>query len=107
MAAAPPPPPPPVAGGPGGRAPARRARAGAVPLGSRAADWDGDGIGFAEESIGDESATAALAAALDRDELGRALRKLPESHRRVIVLKFFGGLEIHELCAALGCSRPT
>ena len=85
---------------------ARRGRR-TVPLGVRAADWDGDGIGLAEESIGDESATAALAAALDRDELGRALRQLPESHRRVIVLKFFDGLEIDELCAALGCSRPT
>jgi RNA polymerase sigma-70 factor (ECF subfamily) len=85
-----------------------------VPLGVRASDWDdaadGDG-GRArnghEALIGDEAAAAALGAALDREVLRRALRDLPEGHRRVLVMKFYDGLETDELCAALGCSRPT
>lgn len=76
-----------------------------VPLGMRASDLDGDRPN--EESIGDEAALAAFAAALDRDVIRRALVALPETHRQLIVLKFFDGLEIDELCAALGCSRPT
>lgn len=85
---------------------ARRGRR-TVPLGVRAADWDDGDIGLADASIVDESAAAALATALDRDVVRRALHDLPDAHRRVIVLKFFDGLEIDELCAALGCSRPT
>ena len=60
-----------------------------------------------DELAGDDAAAAAFAAALDRDVLRRALVNLPEGHRRLIVLKFFDGLEIDELCAALGCSRAT
>jgi RNA polymerase sigma-70 factor (ECF subfamily) len=67
---------------------------------------DGRGHGR-DELAGDDAATAAFAAALDRDVLRRALVNLPESHRRLIVLKFFDGLELDELCAALGCSRTT
>jgi RNA polymerase sigma-70 factor (ECF subfamily) len=59
------------------------------------------------EEIGDERAAAAFAAAVDREALGRALLAIPESHRRVIVLRFFDGLEGDELGAALGCSRGT
>ena len=76
-----------------------------IPLGMRASDLDGDRPN--EESIGDEAALAAFAAALDRDVIRQALVALPETHRQLIVLKFFDGLEIDELCAALGCSRPT
>jgi RNA polymerase sigma-70 factor (ECF subfamily) len=76
-----------------------------VPLGMRASDLDGDRPD--EAAIGDEAALAAFAAALDRDVIRRALVALPETHRQLIVLKFFDGLEIDELCAALGCSRPT
>jgi RNA polymerase sigma-70 factor, ECF subfamily len=57
--------------------------------------------------LGDEAATAAFAAALDRDVVRRALLRLPEPQRRLLVLKFFDGLEIDELCTALGCTRPT
>lgn len=80
-----------------------------VPLGVRASDYD-DGETFGgrdDASLGDEAATRAFAAALDRDVLRRALLALPEPHRRVIVLKYFDGLETEELCAALGCSRAT
>ncbi len=60
-----------------------------------------------EALLGDEAATNAFAAALDRDVVRRALLRLPEAQRRLLVLKFFDGLELDELCTALGCSRPT
>jgi RNA polymerase sigma-70 factor (ECF subfamily) len=89
---------------------ARRARW-TVPLGARAGDYaglgDDDMTGRDDAGLGDDTATRAFAAALDRDVLRRALLQLPEAHRRVIVLKFFDGLELDELCAALGCSRAT
>jgi RNA polymerase sigma-70 factor (ECF subfamily) len=79
-----------------------------IPLGIRASDLDeADDDRNLAESIGDEAATRAFAAAIDRDTLRRALQRVPEVHRRVIVLKYFDGLEIEELCAALGCSRST
>ncbi len=78
-----------------------------IPLGMRASDAWGDGDRDAVPEPGDDTAAAAFAAALDRDVLRRALIRLPETHRRVIVLKYFDGLEIEELCGALGCSRPT
>lgn len=86
-----------------------------VPLGVRASDFeggDGDseagraGIDF-EASIGDEAAAQAFTAALDREVLRDAMRRLPAGHRQVIVMKFFDGLEPDELAAALGCSRST
>ncbi|OLE20228.1 MAG: hypothetical protein AUG49_25680 [Catenulispora sp. 13_1_20CM_3_70_7] len=76
-----------------------------VPLATRGADGDeSPGIG---DRLGDEAAAAAFAATLDRDVLRRALLRLPETHRRLIVLKFFDGLDLDELCAVLDCSRPT
>jgi RNA polymerase sigma-70 factor, ECF subfamily len=59
------------------------------------------------DRLGDDAAAAAFAAAIDRDLLARALLRLPEPHRRLIVLKFYDGLEPVEMCAALGCSRPA
>jgi RNA polymerase sigma-70 factor, ECF subfamily len=85
---------------------ARRQRR-TIPLGVRASDLDEDDDGAAAESISDDAATRAFAAAIDRDVLRRALVRVPEVHRKVIVLKYFDGLEIDELCAALGCSRQT
>ena len=89
---------------------ARRSRW-TVPLGTRAGDYadlDGDErAGRDDPTLGDDAATRAFASALDRDVLRRALLQLPEAHRRVIVLKYFDGLELDELCAALGCSRAT
>lgn len=87
---------------------ARRSRR-TVPLGARASDYDDadDAGGRDDAALGDDTATRAFAAALDRDVLRRALLRLPEAHRRVIVLKYFDGLELDELCAALGCSRAT
>ena len=79
-----------------------------IPLGVRASDLDdGEDDRQTAESLGDESASRAFAAAIDRDTLRRAMVRLPDVHRRVIILKYFDGLEVDELCAALGCSRQT
>jgi RNA polymerase sigma-70 factor, ECF subfamily len=80
-----------------------------VPLGIRAGDGEiGDGgDGDWANRIGDEAAAAAFAATIDRDLLARALLRLPEQHRQVVVLKFYDGLDQQELCAAIGCSPPT
>lgn len=78
-----------------------------IPLGIRASDLDGDDDRAGIEELSDETATRAFTAAVDRDTLRRALQRVPEVHRRVIVLKYFDGLELDELCAALGCSRQT
>lgn len=64
------------------------------------ADRDGD------EEPGD-LALDAMAAALDRDQLRRALLELPGNHREVLVLRFFDDLDVPEICAVLGCSRET
>jgi RNA polymerase sigma-70 factor, ECF subfamily len=49
----------------------------------------------------------ALAAALDRDQLRRALRALPANHREVLVLRFYDDLDVSEICGVLGCSREV
>lgn len=49
----------------------------------------------------------ALADALDRDQLRRALMSLPAQHRDVLVLKFYDDLDTAEICSVLGCSRET
>lgn len=96
---------------------ARRSRR-TVPFGARAGDFAGEAAGEGAhdghrtdaepgDEIGDERATHALAAALDRDTIRRALLRLSETHRQVIVMKFLDGLEIDELCAILECSRAT
>jgi RNA polymerase sigma-70 factor, ECF subfamily len=49
----------------------------------------------------------ALAAALDRDQMRRALLQLPNNHREVLILRFYDDLDIAEICALMGCSRET
>ena len=56
---------------------------------------------------GTDAALEAFAAALDRDELRRALLRLPDGHRQVLVLRFFDDLDIDELCGIFRCSRKT
>ena len=90
---------------------ARRSRH-TVSFGRRASDFEdeaaeGGTLAGDVEGLGDEAATRAFAAALDRDVLRQAILRLPDSHRRVIVMKFLDGLEPDELAAALGCSRST
>lgn len=78
-----------------------------VPLGGTGAAGEDGRDEDRESRLGDEAATGAFAAALDRDVVRRALLRLPEAQRRLLVLKFFDGLELDELCTALGCTRPT
>jgi RNA polymerase sigma-70 factor (ECF subfamily) len=49
----------------------------------------------------------ALAAALDRDQVRRALLSLSNGHREILVLRFYDDLNTTEMCAVLGCSRET
>ena len=49
----------------------------------------------------------ALAAALDRDLLRRALQGLAAGHRELLVMRFYDDLDTTELCAAFGCSRDA
>ena len=76
-------------------------------LGIRASDLDGATDSAERAEPGDATATDAFAAALDRDQLRRALLALPAGHRRVLVLKFYDDLTTEELCATLGCSPAT
>jgi RNA polymerase sigma-70 factor (ECF subfamily) len=88
---------------------ARRGRR-LVPFGIRSgdlADPDPASRTGTEIEPGDAVAADAFAAALDRDQLRRALLGLPETHRRVLVLKFYDDLTTDELCSALGCSPAT
>jgi RNA polymerase sigma-70 factor (ECF subfamily) len=54
-----------------------------------------------------DPAPDALAAALDHDDLRRAMARLSETHRRVLALRFFDDLDPVEAGAVLGCSRRT
>lgn len=76
-----------------------------VPLGRRASDGGTDD--GAEMTVGDERAARAFAAALDRDELARALAALAEPQRRILVLRYLDGLTTDEQCAILECSPAT
>ncbi|MGH2457171.1 MAG: RNA polymerase sigma factor [Candidatus Limnocylindria bacterium] len=53
------------------------------------------------------AANDAFAAALDRDELRRALEALPDAHRSVLTLRFFDDLDAEEASVVLGCTRGT
>jgi RNA polymerase sigma-70 factor (ECF subfamily) len=82
----------------------RRSRR-SLPLGRRAS---GGGPDRGDEgTIGDERAERMLTAALDRDELRRALGRISDAHRRLLVLRYLDGLTTDELCAALDCSAAT
>jgi len=78
-----------------------------TPAGVRAGDLAEPDATRDEPLVGDEHATAAFAAALDRDELRRGLLRLTEPQRRVVVLKYFDDLAGPDLCAALGISPTT
>jgi len=55
----------------------------------------------------DEPSLDAFTASIERDELRSAMHRLPEGHRRVLLLRFFDDLDLEEMCAVLGCSRGT
>ena len=52
-------------------------------------------------------AVDALAAALDREQLRRALLSLSNGHREVLVFRFYDDMDTLTMCATLGCSRET
>lgn len=54
-----------------------------------------------------DPAPDALAAALDHDDLRRAMAGLSDTHRRVLALRFFDDLDPVEAGVVLGCSRRT
>ena len=49
----------------------------------------------------------SFAAALDRDQLRRALVSLPAGHRELLVMRFYDDLNAKELATAFGCTRET
>jgi RNA polymerase sigma-70 factor, ECF subfamily len=49
----------------------------------------------------------ALASALDKDQLQRAMCQLSNNHREVLVLRFYDDLDVSEICSVLGCSREA
>ena len=55
----------------------------------------------------DEPSLEAFTSSMERDELRSAMHRLPEGHRRVLLLKFYDDLDTDEICAVLGCSRRT
>lgn len=81
---------------------ARRERQ-AIPRGARAADFDHPGDRERAQQVGDERATRAFAASLDREALRRAVADLPADHQRAVILRYFDGLAGDELAAVLGC----
>jgi RNA polymerase sigma-70 factor (ECF subfamily) len=60
-----------------------------------------------EEADAHDPATDLLAAAVERDEVRRALARVSVSHRRVLALRFYDDLDPAEASAVLGCSRRT
>lgn len=78
-----------------------------IPAGVRASDVAEPDAQHGQPLVGDAVATAAFGAAFERGEMRRALDRLTEPQRRVIVLKFFDDLTDLELCGALGVSAAT
>ena len=85
---------------------ARRSRR-AIPATVRASDLDEGDDRRVAEAIGSEGASRAFAAAVDRDVLRRALQAIHEGSRRVLLLRYFDGLEVDEACAALNSTRQA
>ncbi len=54
-----------------------------------------------------EPSLSAFTASLEREELREAMHRLPEAHRRLLLLRFFDDLDVEEICSVLGCSRKT
>jgi len=85
---------------------ARRGRK-PIPRNVRARDHDGPGDRAAAEAIANEVATRAFAGAIEDSRLRRAFTRLSDDDRHLIVLRYFDGLEIEDLCAVTGHSRQA
>ena len=60
-----------------------------------------------DDSAADEPSVEAFATSIEREELRAAMHRLPDPHRRVLLLRFFDDLDVEEICSVLGCSRRT
>lgn len=78
-----------------------------IPSGVRAADLDEGNDRSVAEAIGADAAARAFAAAVDRNVLRRSFEAIPDAHFRVILLRYFDGLDTREASAALGCSHKS
>jgi RNA polymerase sigma-70 factor, ECF subfamily len=85
---------------------ARRRRR-AIPAEGRASDLDQGDDRRVAQAIGSEAASRAFTAAVDRDVLRRALQAIPEGPRRVLLLRYFDGLDVDEACAVLSTNRQS
>ena len=86
---------------------ARRSR-GTYPGGIRAADFDRHTDPRRSAQVAtDDAAAKAFVAAIDRRALRRAIERLPDAQRRVIVLRYLDALGVDEQCAVLGWSRES
>jgi len=86
---------------------ARRSR-GVYPSGVRASDFDREtDPRRSAQATTDETAARVFSAAIDRRALRRAIQRLPDAQRRLIVLRYMDGLTADEQCAALGWNRET
>ena len=78
-----------------------------IPREMRASDLDVAGDRDAAAALANDAATRAFAAAIDRSRLRQAFTRLPDEDRNLIVLRYFDGFEIDELCAVTGTSRQA
>lgn len=78
-----------------------------IPRGIRASDTDTPGDREAAEALANESATRSFAGAIERSRLRQAFTRLPDEDRNLVVLRYFDGLEIDDLCAITGASRQA
>jgi len=78
-----------------------------IPPGVRASDLDEGTDREMAEAIGAEAATRAFGAAVDRNVLRRSLDAIPGAQLRVILLRYFDGLQTTDASATLGCSDKS
>jgi RNA polymerase sigma-70 factor (ECF subfamily) len=79
----------------------------AISPGVRANDLDEGNDREVAEAIGAEAAARGFAAAVDRNVLRRSFEAIPDAQFRVILLRYFDGLDVREASAALGCSQKS
>jgi RNA polymerase sigma-70 factor, ECF subfamily len=81
---------------------------GVDPRGARAADFDRvTHSRRAAQAKTDDLPARAFDAAMDRRALRRAVQRLSDPQRRLILLRYLDGLTIDEQCAVLGWSREA
>lgn len=69
--------------------------------------WRNRGRRPAEVPLDAEPQAPETTMILDRDMLARAMSRLPQGQRAVLVLRFFDDLSVADTAAALGCTPGT